>query len=326
VILNRWRANTPGGAALAAMTLCAGGVVLATVVVPALPHDPPLPDARLLSRSYARVLDSFDQTVRPVAIVYDPFRLASADVVRPLAELEVTPGMHTRPQPLRVLHNARFALPAGSYHVDFEWASTASPSSVALQIGRMGEALQSWHVQPQAGSHWQADFELPLDMNFVAFRGSTDIERAIRRIVISPLFVVNESARPDTSTVLAARQYGPVTVYTHSLAAEPEAHGFWVVAERHAQVTFVRNPDETPLELRVHSGPEPNRVRFATRGWSETLDLEPDKRVVVTVPVSQRIVTVDIYAEDGFDPRKYEKGSTDTRLLGVWVEVYNGQE
>jgi hypothetical protein len=326
VLLSRWRARTPGAAALAAMAVLAGGVVLATIVVPALPHDPPQPKAELMARSHAPVLDQFDRAVRPHAIVFDPLRLESADQVRPLATLEVIPGLHLRPQPLRVLHNGRFSLPAGSYRADFEWVDSTQPSTIALQIGRMGEPLQSWPVQPQRGTHWQADFELPLDMNFVAFRGTTDLERAIKRIVISPLFVTNESERPKTATVLAARRYGSVTVFTHSLAAEPERQGFWVVGRRHAEVTFVRNPDQTPLQLRVHSGPQPNRVQFATAGWNTTLDLEPDKKMIVTVPVSMPIVTLDMYAENGFDPRKYEQGSTDTRLLGVWVEVYIGEE
>jgi hypothetical protein len=160
-------------------------------------------------------------------------------------------------------------------------------------------------------------------MSFVGLRGSTDLERAIARFTISPIVVIDEHARPKAPTVLAVRQYGPVAVLSHDEAAEPEPDGFWSAGRRETPVTFVRARDETPLTLRVRNGPEPNRVHFVARGWAESLDLEPGKTVNITVPVATRVVTLDIHAENGFDPRKYDPTSKDTRLLGVWVEVYN---
>jgi hypothetical protein len=326
ILLARWRLTSAAGASLAAMTTLVAALVLVTIVVPALPHDPPLPPAQVAARSHIAALDQFDRAKRPVAIRYDPFRFEDANAVVPLATLGATPALHTSPQPTRVLHNARFSLPAGRYRLDIDWGGgTRAAETIGLQVGRMGPPWQSWSVQPHPGSRWSSEFELPADMSFVGLRGSTDLERAIARFTISPIVVIDEHARPKAPTVLAVRQYGPVAVLAHDEAAEPEPEGFWSAGRRETPVTFVRDRNETPLTLRVRNGPEPNRVHFAASGWAESLDLEPGKTVTITVPVATRVVTLDIHAENGFDPRKYDPTSQDTRLLGVWVEVYNAR-
>ncbi len=326
LLLARWRLTSAGGASLAAMTTLVTALVLVTIVVPALPHDPPPPPAQVTARSHIAALDRFDRARRPFAILYDPVRLEAASAVLPLATLGATPALHASPQPMRVLHNARFSLPTGRYRLDIDWGGgTRGPETIALQLGRMGPPWQSWSVEPQPGARWSSEFELPADMSFVGLRGSTDLERAIERFTISPINVVDEHARPKALAVLAVRQYGSVAVLAHDAAAEPEPDGFWSVGRRETPVTFVRDRDDTPLTLRVRNGPEPNRVRFTTTGWTESVDLEPGKSAEITVPAVTRIFTLDIYAENGFDPRKYDPTSNDTRLLGVWVEVYSAR-
>jgi hypothetical protein len=322
LLLARWRLTSAGGASLAAMTTLVAALVLVTIVVPALPHDPPPPAAQLTARSHVAVLDRFDRAKRPFAIRYDPVRLEAASAVLPMAMVGATPALHTRPQPTRVLHNARFSLPAGRYRLDIDWSGgTRGPETIGLQVGWIGPPWQSWIAQPRAGARWSSEFELPADMSFVGLRGSTDLERAAARFTISPINVVDEHARPKAPAVLAVRQYGPVAVLAHDEAAAPEPDGFWSVGRRETPVTFVRDRDDTPLILRIRNGPEPNRVRLTTTGWTERLDLERGRSAEITVPAVTRLVTLDIYAENGFDPRKYDPTSKDMRLLGVWVEV-----
>ncbi len=53
-------------------------------------------------------------------------RCGSSTTVRrpsPALFVAVTPGLRPEPQPVRVLHNGRFSLPAGRYRVVIDWAS-----------------------------------------------------------------------------------------------------------------------------------------------------------------------------------------------------------
>jgi hypothetical protein len=300
-----------------------GVLLLLMIVMPRLPHDPPLPTANVAARSRLALLDSYDTTARPIGIRYDPFHFDSASAIAARASLSVRPGLRGDPQPIRVLHNGRFSLPAGRYEADFEWIrGLAAPVPISLQVGRIEPVWQTWQVQPQTGAHWAVDFDLPLDANFVGFRGSTDVERAVSRLTIRPLALVDEGARPNLPSVLATRQYGEATTMFHDEQSAPEATGFWVFGGETAKFSVVRGDNQQSLSLRIHTGPEPNRVTISMRGWHETLPLDPITPRIVTLPDSNhRLLTIDIHPESGFTPQKYDPRSDDTRFLGVWVEV-----
>jgi len=323
LLLARWKVETPGGATLAAITTLVASLLLLTIVMPRLPHNPPLPAANLMARSGLPLLDGFDTTLRPVAIRYDPFRFESAESLVSLAQLSVAPRERPDPQPIRVLHNGRFSLPAGRYHADVAWAAAlARAVPIALQVGRIEPVWQTWTVQPERGAHWAVDFDLPVDANFVAFRGGGEVEHAMSRLTITPLAVVDESLRPHVPTVLAVWQYGPVTAMFHDEHASPERAGFWVLGGETARVTMVRDSETGPLTLRVHSGSEPNRVTLRMRGWDATLNLQATLPQDIRLPDStRRLITIAVHSDKGFSPRQYDPKSDDPRNLGAWVEV-----
>jgi hypothetical protein len=322
-IISRWRTRTAGSAALVALTTLIAALLVLTFVMPLLPHDPPLPMSSVAARSRRVLLDKFDTVSRPIAIRYDPFRVDSAASILSLASLSVEPGARRDPQPIRVLHNGRFSLPAGRYQADFEWTGTL-PRSVpmSLQIGSDEPAWQTWQVQPQAGAHWGVDFDLPVDAGFVGFRGGTDLERAMGRLTIKPVSVVDESARPHVPNVLTILQYGSVSALFHDANSSPETTGLWVLGGRTSRVTLSRPTDAGALTLRIHTGLEPNRVTISMRGWQETLTLDAAAPKEITLPDSdRRLLTIEVHAESGFSPRTYEPKSQDLRYLGAWVEV-----
>jgi hypothetical protein len=282
-----------------------------------------LPAASLAARAHSTVLDEYDAATRPIGIRYDPFRVEGAAAIAQLATLTVAPGVRGDPQPIRVLHNGRFSLPAGRYHVDVEWsADMPRATPLALQIGRIEPAWQTWDVQPARGGHWSTDVGLPVDAGFVAFRGSVELERAIGRVTIAPLEIVDAGARPRLPEIYTAAQLGTTLALFHDDNVSPETNGFWVLGDHDARVTLVRESGDAPLVLRVHSGLQPNRVTIAMRGWQETLGLHPRAPQDITLPDSaRRVVTVDIHPETGFHPRDLDPASRDPRFLGAWVEV-----
>jgi hypothetical protein len=234
----------------------------------------------------------------------------------------VLPQVRKQPQPIRVLHNGRFSLPAGRYRIEIDWNGSRQGEVIGLQIGRTGDPLTSWTVDAQPGQRWSAEFITPVDAPFVGLRGSAEIERAIERIRLVPLAVTNAGERLRGPAVIAASQSGPAALFYYDLNASPERAGFWVLGARQARVTISRSGAAGPLVLRVHSGPVPNRLHITTFGWRKSVDLEPEAPAEIEVPLADgHLITLEFASDVAFVPRELDAASTDTRPLGVWVEV-----
>ena len=324
--LSRQKTTTPGRAALTAMATAGAALVMIALSFPLLPTGEALPRVDLGTRSRLATLDGFDQRVRPVGVIYDPVRKVSAAAVLSKVQLGVKPEQRTDWQPLRVIHNGRFSLPAGSYDVGVKFGDgvPAGPAPFSLQVGRIGPPLQSWTLQPVAGETWHTNFELALDAGFVGFRGPAELERAITAITITPNSVVDAGARPHAGEVLSVAKYGDAAFYFQDQTyAEP--NGFWTAGRRTSDVTVALPPERTtPVVLFIHSGGVANHVTFTTFGWRRELDLVPNQGAEIELPVSAGGITpLTIVTTSGFSPSQFNPASKDFRFLGIWVEVRN---
>ena len=301
------------------LTLGAGltGVLGARLAMP-LPVD---------GRVESDALNRYDALARPLAIEYSPLRITSPEEAIAGLQFVATPGTRRAPQPVRLLLNARIALPAGTYRV-----TIAAPpggnlrGSLALQVGRLGAAETTWPADSGTTPSWSAEFTLDIDANFVGFRASPELEPAVAKLAVTPVKVIDAGDRLDRPPVLAAASYGDVTIYFHDERAALEREGFWVRG-RTSTVTTVHLPvaDTTSgVRLRVHGGgPVPLPVTFATPAWSTRVVLQPDVTTDVLVPAhpSVRLLPLTITSESGFVPADTGGAPTDHRLLGCWIEV-----
>lgn len=324
LVLRRARIVARGAAALTACGVLAAGLAAAAIVVPLIPADPPQPEATLRARARLGALDSFDRGARPAAIVYDPLTKTAADAVLPDLSLVVEPGLRPEAQPLRVIHNGRFSLPAGRYRVDvrFVEGERPGPQPLSLQFGRTGLPYATWTVDPAAGP-WSTEFALPADVGFVGLRGGRELERAVRSVTIIPLTVMDQSRRPSLPQVLGAARYGGTMVLFHDDQTVAEPGGFWVQGRRPTQLTFA-SAGEAPVApiVQLRSEHVANHVTLRAPGWQREVDLQPDVTVQVELPPASRgVIRLVIEASTGFVPAERSDGSRDRRLLGVWVEV-----
>ena len=316
------RSSQPGTASLSAMLLTAAALLIAAVVMPRLPTAPGWPALEVRARPRLPVLDAFDTRARPIAIEYAPLGFASPEQIVTHAAVAVEPSWRRQPQPIRVLHNGRFSLPAGRYRVEIDWSGTRAGEVIGLQIGRTGDVLRKWEVDATAGQQWSVEFDIPVDAPFVGLRGSSELEQVIARVRFVPVSIVNASERQRGPAVVAASQSGPASLFYVDLNAAPEPEGFWVLGKRRTRVTFSRPSTEGPLVLRVHSGRIPNRLHVAAFGWQHAVDLVPALPEVIEVPADgDHLVTLEFAADAQFVPSELDPSSTDTRALGVWVEV-----
>ncbi len=93
--------------------------------------------SRLRARGRSELLDRFDGTHRPVAIVYDPWRRIDPASAPPLVELIARPTDHRPRQPIPLLYNARWSLPAGRYSIELI-APSSSPAPANPAAGTDG--------------------------------------------------------------------------------------------------------------------------------------------------------------------------------------------
>jgi hypothetical protein len=148
-----------------------------------------------------------------------------------------------------------------------------------------------------------------------------DLERAIQRITIVPTAVVDRGLRPALPQVLSASRYRSAAVFFHDEQLYPEPAGFWTMGRRRMAVT-IAPAGEAPATLRIHCGVKANRVTLRSHGWSQALDLVPDRPQEVTLPAATRgIVALEIETADGFVPSEIDPSSRDRRFLGAWIEV-----
>jgi hypothetical protein len=323
IVLRRLPIQRPGAAALAACAVLAAGLVAVALALPLLPADPPQPVANLLARPRIAALDTFDVAARPAALVYDLFRKASAlDQVSSFT-LAVGPGLRPEPQPLRVVHNGRFSLPAGRYRADVQFADgeRTGPLPLSLQFGRTGSPVATWQVDPATGP-WSTELSLPVDVGFVGFRSSRELERAISAITLMPLAVVDASRRPRVPQVLAAGLYGEALVLFHDDWTTPEPEGFWVHGRRPTHITIAGQPGAPgPTTFRLRADHAANHVTISAPGWIREFDLPPGEPQVLELPLASRgVVSLTIETTGGFVPAEHDPSAKDQRLLGAWVD------
>ena len=314
---------SPGRSALAAnasITLFCLGLVSVTSVVMTERTD----RFDVERRVRFDLLETFDLIARPIAIRYDPLSKVSAAELPALFTASAVPGERTDPQPLRVVLNARFRLPAGRYVVDLKGSDRAGSvpkGSMSLQIGREGRALESWPLVLGPGERIERDFEVPLDAEFVGFRAARQVEPAIAELRVSARDVVDTRKRFPAGTVLSAAAFPPVRVFFHDNFSYPEPKGFWVQGRTTARMTVLKvRENDTGILLALHGGAKANVVTLSTPGWSQKLDLVPGvtERVVVPSREGDRFVPLTVASADGFVPAEHEQ-SRDRRFLGAWV-------
>ena len=323
--LSRARTSRAGSAALAAAGTLATALVAIALTMPYLPAQPALPRVDLSARSRLSALDGFDSRVRPASVTYDPLHRGAAVEIVPQLTLGVKPAQRTDRQPLRVIHNGRFSLPAGTYKIDVRFNERAADQTwpIALQIGRIGPPLQSWTIRAEAGQVWTTSLWLPVNASFMGIRGPAEMERAIDAITITPVAVVDAGARPIVPTVVAASNYADVRFFFHDERMYPEPGGFWMLGRRTSQITVAVPPGRTgPVVLRIHSGGKPNHITFSTFDWQREVSLVPAQIEEVELPmVTGSVIPIIVTVDDGFYPKDFDPASNDPRFLGIWVEV-----
>ena len=260
----------------------------------------------------AAFLRTYDPDSRQVAIRYSPIRRVRArDLLTnlTLAEAGTDPASGEAPA------IALFRLPAGVYAVEGTGGTsqTAGPLTVTVD-GEFGPQW-TWPLDDSAAP-WRREFSLPAPVRALAIKG------AAGHIVVRPVSVAGSNQQVAAGFPEHVARYGPAVVFLVNGQAFMEPGGTWVEGGRSAD--FLVSADAgTPVRLLVRNPPVSNVVTLEGDGWRQYFVLAPGEERTTTLPILPGSPTLKmrVTAAHGARPAEFERGSTDTRFLGCWIET-----
>ncbi len=265
----------------------------------------------------AAFLRQYDPDARQIAIRYSPIRRVRArDVLAnlTLAEAGADPAS---PEPAITL----FRLPAGVYSIEGTGAAATGPTPLTVTVD--GEFGPQWTfpIGPLAPldtspAAWRREFSLPVPVRALA------IKAAAGRLLVRPVSIAGSNQQLAANFPEHVARYGPAVVFLVKGQGFMEPGGTWIEGGRSAD--FVISADgAAPVRLLVRNPPVPNVVTLEGDGWRQYFVLAPGEERMTTLPFlpGSRALKVRVTAAHGATPAEFERGSTDTRFLGCWIET-----
>jgi hypothetical protein len=292
-------------------------------------------EATAPQRSQLNLLKHYDDRLRPTGAVLNRTSFVEPEMVLSMIALE-TPI----PAPPRAYLVVPGIVPAGEYELrareaDLKVGATnagatnagvtnAGAGTAALIVGRLGHPIKRWQA---------ADFLNPLRFELPVAVGSLRIEaengEPPARLSLHPVRISDTRSSPfGRAHARLARPYGAAVVYFFDDGAFREPPGFWVRGGNEARIAVAPADRNHPIQVFVRNAAVANEVTIDVDGASERLSLQPreEREMPIAVKPGRGAAMIRFRPESGFQPSLVEPGSTDTRFLGVWIEIRDRAE
>jgi hypothetical protein len=296
-----------------AVALGFSAIVSATVALTIVwrDHDPAV--ARVTPATGAMaLLRRYDPDSGQFAVRDQPLgRLRMRDILANVTLADTARDPESRDEPAVSL----FDLPAGTYAIDGTGGGSGSGLVTATIDDDFGPQW-SWRVGDSPDT-WQREIRLPVPARVLAISAS-----GARHLTVRPTHIAGSSHQLANSKATRIARYGSAVVFLMGGHAFMERGGTWVEGGRSAD--FVISPDEGGLvKVFVRNPPVANLVTLEGDGWREVLTLSPGEERIVTRQVAAESggMRLRATAAHGARPTEFERGSTDTRFLGCWIET-----
>ncbi len=268
-------------------------------------------------RAALALLSKYDAGSRQIAMTLSPFaRLPLAMLPSHLTVADVQPSTVPADEPLIVLHD----LPAATYDIE---ATLAAPISghLSVTIDRTFGPQWTWNLGGERGSVRHA-ITLPVPIGAAIVDIEPQARSAVTRLIVTPVRGMRSSEKLSNRRPEHVARYGPAIVFLIKGDGFMEAAGAWIAGRASATFVVMRE-DSARLRLFVRTPPVGNHVLLEGEGWRQELSLNPGEERLIDLPMdpNRRAETLRISASAGARPTEFERGSSDTRFLGCWIEV-----
>jgi hypothetical protein len=222
-----------------------------------------------------------------------------------------------RPPRDNTLHWAAEDVPPGSYRLVVLSGLNVS-GTVRVALGRRDQTWTSCTFADRAPGPTECVMALPAGASALWVDADAAMARTVERLAMTLV----EPGAADACGLRAQRALttpaGPMFVVGGRAWAE--GAGLWTAGG--GEVALVAERPASTLSLRIRQGGAAGAVNLRSGAWSDARQLAAGEVWDVDVPhrAAERIVPVTIATAAAFRPSDLDASSSDTRVLGAWVE------
>ena len=269
------------------------------------------------------LLQALDRMGMSTAVQFAPFeRLSLADVPPRLVLAEFPlPGAATvvsAEDPLLQVAHA----PAATYAIDVT-LQRAGAGVLTVGVDRRFGPTWRWDLAGARGS-FSREFHTPLPASEMVVDGDAPARSAIARVAlraVAPLPAAQRAANREPWHIV---RYGPALVsLMDGGRAYAETSGTWVGGEAFLDMVVTPDDPHRPIHLFVRNPPIDNRITIDAGSWRTSSAFAPGEERTFEIPLSadRPSLPLRITSARGARPVEFERGSTDARFLGCWIEI-----
>jgi len=211
-------------------------------------------------------------------------------------------------------------VPAGRYELH---ATGHAPNAgmARMIVGRNARPLATWDLSTLTADPPQV--RLPVSVGSLVVTGDDQAANHEHALSLRVVDVERPSQRITQDYARRAERYSGGIAYFLDDGVFVEEPGFWVRGASTARFVAAAAESERPSTLFLRNSAVKNHVTLAIAGEQQSLDLEPreERTVPVRFESPRDAALIEITSASGFHPADVEHGSTDTRYLGVWIEL-----
>jgi hypothetical protein len=269
------------------------------------------------------MLQALDRKSLSTAVQFAPFERLSLAAVPPrlvLAEFPRPGAAKAMSAEDPLLEVAR--APAATYAIDI---TLQRPGSGLLTVGvdrRFGPAWQ-WDLAGAEGS-FSREFRTPVPMSGIVIDGDAAARSAIARVALRAVAPLPAAQRATDREPWHVVRYGPALVaLMDGGRAYAEKSGTWIGGEAFLDMVVTPDDPRRPIRLFVRNPPIDNRITIDAGSWRTSSAFAPgeERTFAIPLPADRQSLPLRITSARGARPIEFERGSTDARFLGCWIEI-----
>ena len=209
-------------------------------------------------------------------------------------------------------------VPPGRYRLVASSGLNVS-GTVIVALGRPDQTLTTCTFADHAAGVTACEIALPAGASALWIDGDAAMARTVERLAVTLI----EPGAPDRCGLRAQRVVVTPAgaLFVVSGSAWTEGAGLWTAGG--GEVELVAEPSAPTVSLRIRQGGAAGAVGVRSGAWSDGRQLRPGEVWDVDIPrrAKDRAVAITIATAGAFRPSDQDASSTDTRVLGAWVEA-----